>query len=137
MRPYPLDRYQPETRVRAVARLRGGSPKALVSTERGRLARGHETAPSIEKEQRADVAAPPLFGEHSRCPLPDLPRRKRPWRRAPRLGDAAPWGFYRLRAALAGIIGGRREWTALTISLGSIPCKYVEVVPRSVCWICG
>ena len=30
---------------------------------------------------------------------------------------------YRPRAALAGIIGGRREWTALTISLGSIPCR--------------
>jgi hypothetical protein len=27
---------------------------------------------------------------------------------------------------LAGIIGGRREWTALTISLGSIPCRYVR-----------
>jgi hypothetical protein len=40
---------------------------------------------------------------------------------------------YRPSAALAGIIGGWREWTALMISLGSIPCRYVEVVPRSLC----
>ena len=44
------------------------------------------------------------------------------------LAGAAPrWArrpvAYRPSAALAGIIGGRREWTALTISLGSIPCK--------------
>jgi hypothetical protein len=34
---------------------------------------------------------------------------------------------------LTEIVGCRRERTASMISLGSIPCKYVEVVPRSVC----
>jgi hypothetical protein len=34
---------------------------------------------------------------------------------------------------VAGIIGARRECTASTISAGSMPCGYLEVVPRSLC----
>ena len=42
-------------------------------------------------------------------------------------------GGQRVSPAVAEMVGWRRERTASMISLGSIPCRYVLVVPRSVC----
>jgi hypothetical protein len=41
-------------------------------------------------------------------------------------------GGQRVSPAVAEMVGWRRERTASMISLGSIPCRYVLVVPRSV-----
>lgn len=53
--------------------------------------------------------------------------------RGPARGWAPSESGYCFRAALAGIIGERREWAALRISLGSIPCKVAAspVTPRT------
>jgi hypothetical protein len=42
-------------------------------------------------------------------------------------------GGQRVSPAVAEMVGWRRERTASMISLGSIPCRYVLVVLRSVC----
>ena len=54
---------------------------------------------------------------------------------------ALPQLAYRVRPALACIIGARRAWTVEIISSVSIPCRYVPVVDRCECpswrWISG
>lgn len=41
------------------------------------------------------------------------------------------------RPALAEITGDGRPWTGLMISLLSMPWRYMLVMPRLACWICG
>ena len=48
-------------------------------------------------------------------------------------GESSRGGGQRVSPAVAEMVGWRRERTASMISLGSIPCRYVLVVPRSVC----
>ena len=43
------------------------------------------------------------------------------------------WPVQSLRLAVAEMVGWRRKRTASMISLGSMPCRYVDAVPRSVC----
>ena len=82
----------------------------------------HRTEPA-GRRRRSRVAPMPLDESYAGMPALAGP----PPQAAMSLGRrAAVRGTpvaYRPSPALAGIIGGRREWTALTISLVSIPCK--------------
>ena len=100
-----------------------------------------ETPAADDEQARRSETAAPRRMERS-VATPPTAAALSSWRRTggeelARLPAAGSHSVQTCNELWTGTIGARRACTVSMISALSMPCRYTEVMPRLVCWICG